>query len=249
MMAKVMKDDRKDSPVNEALVLRRIVAMLEVDTQRVHSIETLAAEFGMKRRGLYDFLSICTAFGICHRELNTEFEWFGLDQSSGTVAELRNQVQSEGRKTSIQSFFNCTMELSLPRIAIAVVKLFFYLSVKSLDLRKVAKFFSQGPTKYKTMIRKLYTAASALELAQIVRKTSVVSEIRLITPIQAVQSSDMVGLGFMLNTDREVEDERRYEQRRKAFEELCTRPTALPECRTRLPAPQAFIPWSGLVFT
>jgi hypothetical protein len=252
MLPKVTKDDATDSPVNESLVLRGIVAMLESNMQHVHSIEAIAAEFGIKRRGLYDFLSICTAFGICHRGLNTDFEWLGLDQSKTAIDELRIQIQSEGRQIAIQSFFNGTTELSLPSIANAMVKLFFYLSVKSLDLRKVAKFFSQGPSKYKTMIRKLYTVASALELAKIVRKTCVVSEIRLNEPIQALETSALPGLGFLLNTPNEVEDEKRYAQRRKQFDELCMGKEGQSECRTRLPSPQPFIggnPWRNMIFT
>jgi hypothetical protein len=237
-----------DPPVNEALVLRSIVTSLEVGTQRVYSVNVLATEFHVKKRGLYDLITICSPFGICSRLTNATIEWFGLDRAQGTIDELRMTVQTAGRKTGLEAFFWDSPELSIPGIALAVVKLFFYLSVKSLDLRKVAKFFAQEPSKYKTMIRKMYTVAFGLELERIIRRTDVVSEIRFNWPIHAVPSSGLPGLSLMVNTANEVQDEQRYEQRRREFEELTVTPMEASQSRG-LPPPDSMIPCHRLVFT
>jgi hypothetical protein len=202
----------------------------------------------MKRRGLYDFVSICAVFGICQRSSSNIIEWFGLDRASDAIDILRAEVHSDDRKTTLRGLFNYSADPSLPKISIAVVKLFFYMSVKSLDLRKVGKFFAQGNTKYKTMVRKLYTVAAGLEIAQIVRKTAVVSEIRLNAPLHLAGSDSQLGVAFVLNTRKELEDKVGYERRRKEFEDACllrNQPSAF--CPTLHPPP-AVRPWFNALY-
>jgi hypothetical protein len=121
--------------------------------------------------------------------------------------------------------FNYSIDSSLPRISMGVVKLFFYLSVKSLDLRKIGKLFSQGKAKYKTMVRKLYTVATGLELAGIIQKTSVVSEIQLLIPLHVTEIPCTMSISFFLNTRKDIDERTIIEQRRKEFEAVGMMPT------------------------
>jgi hypothetical protein len=118
--------------------------------------------------------------------------------------------------------FNNSIDPSLQRLAVAIIKLFFYLRVKFLDLRKVGRLFSQRNTKYKTMLRKLYTVATGLELTGIIQKTRVVSEIQLVAPLEGDHDVIQLGLGSILNTKEELEEEHACARRRQEFEEVCT---------------------------
>jgi hypothetical protein len=114
------------------------------------------------------------------------------------------------------------MDSSVPRIAVSVVKLFFYLRVKFLDLRRVSRFFAERRTKYKTMLRKVYTVASCLEIVGIVKKTSVVSQIQLSIPLDSEISALELNITSLLNTKEEVEEQKTCERRRREFTIMCT---------------------------
>jgi hypothetical protein len=162
------------------VILKEIVKKLELGDRRSVTVEELAQSHGIKRRGLYDFLSICSALGVCRRSVNNNVvEWLGLQQADWIIASLRNQASSDRHFDDLFPLFDCSDDPSLHRITEAVLRLFFSLGIQLLDLRKVAKLFAQGKTKYKTMLRKLYTVVCGLELAAIVSRTDKVSEIRL----------------------------------------------------------------------
>jgi hypothetical protein len=158
-------------------------------------------------------------------------------------------MESNTQATTLQGLFNYSADPSLPKISTAVVKLFFYLSTKSLDLRKVGKLFAQGNTKYKTMVRKLYTVAAGLELAGIVRKTDVVSEIRLNAPLHLANTTGSMGLSFLLNSRKELENEVSYERRRKEFEEICLKHTQAPIICSRVHQSPSLRPYFTPVYT
>jgi hypothetical protein len=206
--------------MSEPVVLRRILRYLESHLNTSCSIDGLAHDFGMKRRGLYDFLGICSIFGICRRVPNNQVEWLGMSESVAALQAIRTQIRQENDFRGLKEIFNYSMESSLPKIALAVVQLFFVLKVKFLDLRKVSRLFAQRNMKYKTMLRKLYTIAGGLQLARIVRKTSTVSEIQLLVPFD-LDSESPLKLGSMLNTPEELEEERTCELRRKEFDGVC----------------------------
>jgi hypothetical protein len=218
----------KATPTNEALALKNLVTFLQLHPGTAHQVDSLACHFGIQRRTLFDFVSICAVFGISRRTSPNTVEWFGLDRGKRAIDGLRAEVDAESQTVALQELFNYSLDPSLPRISIAVVKLFFFLSVKYLDLRKVGKLFAQGHTKYKTMVRKLYTVVVALEITGIVRKTSVVSEIQLNVPLLPPPSTSQMSLALVLNSRKELEDDLLFQRRRKEFEELAARPAQNP---------------------
>jgi hypothetical protein len=209
-----------ESPANESLVLRDIVRTLQADPGPIRSIDSLSTDFGVRKRALCDFISICAVFGICRRASNNTLEWYGLDHASHTVATIRTEARSSEGQTALKLLFNYSIEPSLSRIAVAVVKLFFFLCVQSLDLRRVGRLFAQKTIKDKTMIRKLYTVACGLEIAGIIRKTATVSEIQLVMPLRATDGACSMAIPCFLNTPTDLVEIALIEQRRKEFDEI-----------------------------
>jgi hypothetical protein len=205
-------------PINEALALRAMVAELELNKCKMISSNELAQQFNVKRRTVHDFLSICSVYMICRRYPHRVIEWLGLDRSTAAANSIRSQALAEGDKSDILTMFNYSSEPTLQHIASTFVKLFFYLNVKHLDVRRVAELFGQGKTKYKTMLRKLYTVVSGLEVAGIVRRTDVVSEIWVNVPLEAPSKSNQFTLISVLNSAEEFAQQRKYEARRKEFD-------------------------------
>jgi hypothetical protein len=117
----------------------------------------------------------------------------------------------------VAQIFDCTTNSSIQYIGLSVIKLFLYLDTKFLDLRQVGKLFSNGKTKYKTMLRKLYTVASSLEIAGIISRTSSVAEIKLNFSAKDKPERSPMNVMSLLNTESELMNGQLYEARRKAF--------------------------------
>jgi hypothetical protein len=144
--------------------------------------------------------------------------------------------------------FNYSLDFSLQRIALALVKVFFYLRVKFLDLRRVSRLFAQRNTKYKTMLRKVHTVATGLEILGIVRKTSVVSEIQLRFPLDSENCMGKLPVASMLNTQEQLENEKVCARRRREFEAVCAQLADVQRVEqipyTMRPVFQSLAPWS-----
>jgi hypothetical protein len=85
----------------------------------------------------------------------------------------------------------------------------------------VSRLFAQETIKYKTMLRKLYTAVSGLEIAGIIRRTMVVSEIQLIMDPRKDTGPASYSIHSVLNTEAELFLKQRFASNLKQFEKIC----------------------------
>ena len=132
---------------------------------------------------------------------------------------MANREIQNDKTINLTTFFDCSLNSSLQNIALNVVKLFFYLNQNTLDLRMVAKLFARGATKYKTMLRKLYTVAAGLELSQIIGKTNKVAEIKFLHNLND-NSPNLLDIMSMLNTNNNSTSDEEYRRRRSEFNDL-----------------------------
>jgi hypothetical protein len=182
-------------------------------------IEGLAHDFSIRRRTLFDFVRICSIFGICARFQDDRLKWFGIEHSKDALDSVRADADEKRKSSEMKDTFSHSLDQSLLTIALGFVKLFFYLRVKSLDLRKVSRLFAQRRAKYKTTLRKIYTVAGALAVLGFVRKTAVAAEIQLSLPLKSCADSESgLGLSSILNSPQELEDEQACVRRRRDFE-------------------------------
>lgn len=214
------EDISKLSPINEMLALKTMIHDISLQKAKIYNLNELCNRYGVKRRGFYDFLSIGTVFKICFRHTNDTFEWYGFEDTYKVLVQISQNVSKESQSKQIREYFDCSSNSSLQNLALNVVKLFFYLNTKFLDLRQVAKLFSQGTSKYKTMLRKLYTVAAGLELAEIIGKTNRVAEIKFLHPIPCKTYADPTDIMSMLNTKEELDAASNFEGRRKVFQAI-----------------------------
>ena len=197
---------------------------LELDR---YNINGLCSKFKLKRRSLYDFVSICSVFGGCRKLSSDEFIWCGTKDLGKTLDRIKEEAQdqlnnfektnkNEHSHNSFIELFNCSKNSSLVHITRKILELFLLLNTKLLDLRQVASFFASGVMKYKTMLRKVYSVASAMETARVIARTSKVAEIRLL-PYQEVQNNSKLGIGAILNTKEELREANVYDQRKRIY--------------------------------
>jgi hypothetical protein len=223
------------APASDGSLLQMILRHFETTPRVSRSIDELAQGFGIRRRSLYDFISVCSTFGICRRGCHTSVEWVGRARMGPILNAIREEAEAEPHDREITEIFNDSLDFSLQRTAVVLLKLFFYLRVKFLDLRMVSHLFASRSDKHKTMRRKLYTVSTALAIIGIVKKTSVPSEIQLNVPIDSEGELIELGVSSMLNTQRQVERERVCQLRRRQFDAVCAelaavqRLNAMPE--------------------
>jgi hypothetical protein len=204
--------------VNEVLNLKHLHSYLETAPGRMHCIDHLADQFNAKRRGIHDFVGVCSCLGVCQKVTGNSFEWVG----SGMAAKVVSQVYESMKKEpgDVTDFLRTPIDQSLSSVTLALIKLFFHLGIQYLDLRKAARLFAQDRIKYKTMLRKLYTVVSGLEIAGVLRRTQTVSEIQLNLDPRRQTKHVSYSISSVLNTEHEVSEEQRFYRNRRQFERM-----------------------------
>jgi hypothetical protein len=149
------------------------------------------------------------------------------------INSIREEAEAEPFDKPLTAVFNDTLDFTFQRTAVALIKLFFYLRMKFLDLRRVSCLFSSGTAKYKTMLRKLYTVSMLVSLLEIVRKTTTASEIQLNVPLDSENASRGLNVLGMLNTETQLAMESVYHARRNEFELVCAQFAEIPPVQVR----------------
>ena len=214
------KEKYHKTSINETSSLRILVSKLETLIGKEFNYLSLCSQFSVKRRVLYDFIQIVEPLAIIDRKNNNLFVWNGISNFQTVIPTLLSNLQNETLSHSFVNIFSCSNDSSLVHITILLLKLFCYLNTKTLDLRSVAFLFTQGPTKFKTLIRKLYTVSTSLEVVGILSKTSKVSEVKLLVPELLIRNQNQnIGVQALINTTEELQQFEMFEQRRKEFNE------------------------------
>jgi hypothetical protein len=207
--------------VLESICLKKIIDFLELNIAIIVSVDDLTANHGVKRRAVHECVTVCSVFGMCSKSANGAVQWLGRQQAETSIPKMRAAIVRECQGKTMKQTFDCSQDASLAHIAVSLVKLYFYLGTKCLDLRKVGRLFAQRTIKYKTILRKLYTVASVLTLVSVLRRTTSASELQLVYPLKP-DSPAQFSVEVMLNTEEELEEEQNYERRRREFEQIVT---------------------------
>lgn len=178
-------------------------------------INDICSRFDIKRRVFFDFLSIVSRIGLCSRLSNEQFESNGISPSPKLWDDLNEKAKTDLR--CLSEAFSCESDSSLSYVTERLLALFCYLKTDILDLRKVARLFSHGTLKLKTMMRKLYTISVALEAVDLLKRTGKPAEIRIIMP---KTGEAVFGIRALLNTDDELRFASLAERRRTEFDQI-----------------------------
>ena len=232
--------------INDSLNITKFVQFVENNHNNFNhalSMGTICENFNIKRRVLYDFISILSRFDICSKVSNEQFLWYGLSRAKNAIQMLKNNVELNP-DIVMKNDLDCTTDPSLPHIAVGLIELFFYLNVKLLDLRQACSFLATDQKKYKTLLRKLYTIAARLEVVNIVERTINVAEIRLNYPAEQIHA---LSIEQLVNTREELKAECVYSARRKFFENIVVGKTQ--KSLSALPSLSSFSPISFAPYT
>ena len=212
-------DPRPKRPlINESMNLRRSVAYMEAHRGTIHTLGNICQEFNLKRRVLYDFTSIMEKFGCCTRVSNEKFTWNGLNYAKDSILNLEKQCANIEDEQDILKVLDCSKDSSLPHIALAIIALFLHMKVPTLNIKEVCAFFCPNPGRYQTMLRKLYTVASRLEVGGLLARTANSAEIKIVKPTRGEADCRSMSISDIMNTASELQMQKRYAQRRELFQ-------------------------------
>ena len=221
---------------NESLPLKNLVTILEKNSKNTqYNISILCETKNVKRRSLYDFIVVASAFNACCRKSNNEFEWKGLHFFKETIPLLAKHFETEFRYHSIQVLFDCSNQPTLAKLALSLIKLFVYLNENIIDIRQAAKLFAQQGAKYKTMLRKLYTVISCFEVADVVSRTNSSAEIRLLIPFTQPNSVYSIQSLIQNKDTNSSTNMNVYDSRRSQYKALVGSPAVFTLAHTVLP--------------
>ena len=121
--------------------LKAAISNIDRDSNKVINVNRISQEYSVKRRNLYDFLSVASLFGICTKKMNDTFFWVGFHNLQTKIQEIYDKFDIKWGIKSISELFNLNFSSSLQSLAFNIVILFHYMHVETIDLREVAKLW------------------------------------------------------------------------------------------------------------
>ena len=216
IVARPWKPKSKRPTLSESMYLRAVCTEMEGQQGQSFFLPDLCKTHNVKRRALYDFISMMEKFGCCTRVTNEHFVWNGLKQATTAVSAIQKRCEDITCDEAVRQSLACDKNTSLPHIGEVIVTLFFYLHVSTLNIRDICSFLTRNTGKYETILRKVYTVSARLEVAGLISRTQNNAEIKLCTSTRARERKSLA-LADMINTKNELQMESVYAERRKAF--------------------------------
>ncbi|OHS93026.1 hypothetical protein TRFO_40649 [Tritrichomonas foetus] len=154
-------------------VFRQLIYESEKYKPRNITIMAIAREYNIQHRRVYDFYNLLTALGVCKIMQKGQLSWVGLSAIEPTLMQAYASVEADSaNKKDIKEVFNVGSSPSLGSLAINFIKMYFYLNVDTISMRKVSKIFHDGKADMKSLERRLYLVLNFLEIIGIVSHAS-----------------------------------------------------------------------------
>lgn len=193
--------------------IKALIKTFDSDQNNKHyNISSICNSYGITRRIFYDFITIMTAIEIAKKINSEEFIWICVRNHISLIDKIKDEMKSENIKIDI---FNCENDGKLSEVTIKLIKLFYFLGTDTIDIKKVSKLFVSGIVKRKTMIRKLYTITTSLEIIGLICKMNKPGIFKI-----SIGPTFITDLESLLNHITTIKNEERYIIRRQLYDDL-----------------------------
>jgi hypothetical protein len=224
-----MIEANKDPPIERsvspqkikfAATIRVIVAQLEAECDKIHSIPRLYCQHQIKRRRLYDVTNVFIAIGCATRCGTDDIQWDGLPKILPRLLEERGKVNIMNYQIKLSELFPPDNCVGLTSLTLSFIMLFPALATDTVSVREASAFFSRNSSRYKTTLSKLYQITLILGALEITERTDVPSEIRLKAPFTELlheeAGTNPLAIEKLLN--RPIKNEEALEARKAEFQ-------------------------------
>lgn len=167
----------------EGVSLHSIIEYIE----RKHSssdvdLNSLVSHFCVRRKTLYDMMSIMIALGIATRISPTSYHWHGIDHIDNAISFVQQQSNSNLDDQPLETMFKCAKDASLGNLSLSLLKLFWFIGSDNLNLHSVASLFGQRDVRFSSILRRLVVIRSCLRVVGVAHSDSSSESITLIHP-------------------------------------------------------------------
>ena len=154
----------------EGVSVRSVIEYLE--RQKCNAtvdINAVVSQFCVRRKTIYDMMSIMTALGVASRVSATSYRWCGIGHIDGAVAFIQQARARSAVQQPIEAMFKCAKDASLGNLSLSLLKLFWYLGREKLNIRTVATLFAQRDIRLSSILRRLVVIANCLQAVGVAR--------------------------------------------------------------------------------
>lgn len=132
-------------------------------------VNDIVSYFCIRRKAIFDFMSIMAALGCATRLSGTSYKWNGADVLDEAKAFMRQAKHDIEKEVSMLEKFACAKDASLGNITLNLLKLLAYLGRTTIGMKDVANLFVQGDARFSSMLRRLIAICNSLHATNIMK--------------------------------------------------------------------------------
>jgi len=159
---------------------KRIILDFEESKPSSINIVSVAKDYGIQHRRVYDLFNLLTALGICQSVERGKLSWNGIGSINKVIREAYSNIEGECITKPFRSVFCLGPSPSLGSIATHFLCMYLYFGVDTLLLRQVSSIFHDPRSDIKSLERRMYLVLNFLEIMGIVAHTLKTNEYKLV---------------------------------------------------------------------
>ena len=164
----------------ESVSLSSVISYLERRCNSKLDVNDIVSQFCVKRKTVFDLMSIMCSLGIAAKSGPGEYTWKGVEKIDDAIVFVMQTREGAPVRTLQQEFF-CAKDASLGNISLSLLKLFTALGVTKIELRSVAGLFGHD-CRYTSMLRRLVTICSCLQAVGVLKLSQDSESAELVDP-------------------------------------------------------------------
>jgi hypothetical protein len=205
-----------------ATILRTIVAELDNDPGKVHSIMELHQRHHLPRRRLYDVANIFCAIGCAARIDSNEFSWHGIASILPHLMAEKAKIKITNCDISLVSLFPSENCIGLASLAMTLLLMFPAMGTFVINLKQISAFFALKQQRYKTTLCKLYQITLIFVALGIMERTTP-CEVRIKAPFTQLVLDDGAANPFAIQNllIQSTDSQTLFDRRKAEFQRVC----------------------------
>jgi hypothetical protein len=189
------------------IAVRLCIEDLERKPGESFKFASIAHDFGIKVRRVYDMINIFSAIGCCQKSGPEGVIWIGLSHIQGHLSDEGQSRGMDNPLANLLDLFPVTRSVGIAKLTIDYLMLYCALRTQHLDLKMVAMLLSRGRKIFRSTLSKLYQISFILCAAGIASRSALTCDVVLlenyiffdIVPVEKRECGNPADFETMLN--------------------------------------------------
>ena len=185
------KNDSQSRARCVAGAFREMLTLFEQTKPGSLNIITVANQFKLQNRRVYDFFSVCSAVNACSPVCHGIVTWRGLDETKRKFEEEYIKFEIESLTVQFDQWFAVGANPNLDTLATKIIVLLYALAGRAVNLHGMSHFLIPQKCARKSVERRMYLVLGIFEIMGYVEHHSRSGEYRLAFDISDTVSKAM----------------------------------------------------------